>query len=167
MEGNSGGISKDQIRRAEQCPEGVFPALNPGCSALHYGLPQLAMAWRPATTPLSCGVEDDELIHAITRPIIALSALARMLHQQSAAARGRATSTSLRSVAVLDVLPSTPAGGSLRAPCICDPLIAPRSDRSATSGLEDGVPGNRRAHRIPSWGIGPIARPRKPEGCYS
>ena len=39
------------------------------------------------------------------------------------------------SVAVLDVLPSTPAGGSRRAPRICSPLIAPRCDRGATSGL--------------------------------
>src|SRR5208337_2410382 len=30
---------------------------------------------------------------------------------------------------------------------------------------EDGVLGNRRATRIPSWGIGP--KSRKPEGCYS
>ena len=62
-----------------------------------------------------------------------------MFHQQSAAARDRAASTSLRSVAVLDVLPSTPAGGSRRAPCICSPLIAPRCDRGETSGLGSGV----------------------------
>ena len=65
--------------------------------------------------------------------------LARMLHQQSAAARDRAASTSLRwaqgAPPVLNVLPSTPAGGSGRAPRICNPLIAPRSDRGATSGL--------------------------------
>src|SRR5208283_690265 len=62
-------------------------------------------------------------------------ALARIFHQPSAAARDRAASTALPSVAVLDVLPSTPAGGSRRAPCIYSPLIAPRCDRGATSGL--------------------------------
>src|SRR5208283_5006844 len=65
---------------------------------------------------------------------------ARMFHQRSAAARDRAASTSLRSVAVLDVLPSTPAGGSRRAPYICSPLIAPRCDCGATSGLADRPP---------------------------
>src|SRR5208283_4283116 len=58
-----------------------------------------------------------------------------MFHQQSAAARDRAASTSLLSVTVLDVLSSTPAGGSRRAPRICSPLVAPRCDRGATSGL--------------------------------
>src|SRR5208283_3949328 len=66
--------------------------------------------------------------------------LARMLHQQSAAARDRAASTSLRSVAVLNVPPSTPAGGARRAPCICSPLVAPRCDRGETSELA-GCPG--------------------------
>src|SRR5208283_2697489 len=86
-------------------PRGRLPGADPGCSALNGGLPQRAMAWGPATTPLSCGVEDGELIHAITRPAIAHCA------------------------------------------------------------REDGVPGNRRANRIPSWGTGP--KSRKPEGCYS
>ena len=54
-------------------PRGCLPSADPGCSALHDGLPQLAMAWRPATTPLSCGVEDSEFVHAITRPAIARS----------------------------------------------------------------------------------------------
>ncbi len=61
---------------------------------------------------------------------------ARIFHQPSAAARDRAASTALRSVAVLNVPPSTPAGGSGRTPCSCNPLIAPRYDRGETSGLE-------------------------------
>ena len=42
--------------------------------------------------------------------------LARMFHQQPATARDRAASTALRSVAVLDVLSSTPPVGYGRAP---------------------------------------------------
>ncbi len=68
--------------------------------------------------------------------------LARIFHQLSAAARDRAASTALRwaqgAPPVLDVPSSTPAGGSLRAPCSCNPLIAPRYDRGATSGLTLG-----------------------------
>ena len=45
-------------------PEAACLALIPGCSALHDGWSQLAMAWGPATTPLSCGVEGDEFVHA-------------------------------------------------------------------------------------------------------
>ncbi len=60
---------------------------------------------------------------------------ARIFHQPSAAARDRAASTALRSVAVLNVPPSTPAGGSGRAPCICNPLIAPRCDGGEEPGL--------------------------------
>ncbi len=80
--------------------------------------------------------------------------ITRMFHQQSAAARDRAASTALRSVAVLDVPPSTPAGGSRRAPRICSPLIAPRCDRGETSGFRGcrssaaalGVPVRERPH---------------------
>ncbi len=109
----------------------------------------------------------------LREPRFHVVALARMFHQQSAAARDRAASTALRSVAVLDVPPSTPAGSDGRAPCICSPLIAPRCDRGETSGLgPEGAPCStycsnappRGSHGAPRWlrlmPLGPRAAPR-------
>jgi hypothetical protein len=47
-----------------------------------------------------------------------IQTLTRIIHEASTAAADPGMSTALRSVGFLDVLSSTPAGSSLRAPCI-------------------------------------------------
>jgi hypothetical protein len=63
--------------------------------------------------------------------------LARISHQFSTAAADTGMSTALRSVGLLDVLSSTPAGPSRRAPCIHARLHRLATRPGEKSGLGD------------------------------
>jgi len=69
-----------------------------------------------------------------------ISLLARISHRRSAAGAGRRVSTALRLVGLLNVLSSTPASPSLRAPCIHAPLRALATNGDEICGLESMAP---------------------------
>ena len=76
---------------------------------------------------------------SILAPILVISGLcvlARISHQLSAAAADSGMSTALRSVGHLDVLSSTPAAPSGRAPCIHARLHRLATKSGEKSGLE-------------------------------
>ena len=68
-----------------------------------------------------------------------LSNLARISHQFSTAAADSGMSTALRLVGFLDVLSSTPAESSLRAPCIHARLRRLATKTGEKCGLADHI----------------------------